>query len=306
MPQPKKPYFGAKRRRATRADGTKTRRVHHGALGVRRSQPTEIVRGTLQLHTSSCACIVQRHNRRSGCTKGVRASRWPDRVGRWVSMSALAIGRVSVRALRLQLLLCGATAGLWQEKALKERLRADWLEKKARLEHNKEVKQIAQLSYSPAAWGLADRPVDEDDEAAVLGQLTRETAPLDPSLPALTDLEGALAESVRLAKEKKLEKECCVCFEEHGDALFTLNCHQSRGKHKMCSDCIVAEKNKVHAAPETGVVVRFQESWWQGHEVERKGLACKCPICRQPFLSAWSPFLRRPVGTLVQRLPIIA
>jgi hypothetical protein len=35
MPPPKKPYFGAKRRRATRADGTKTRRVHHGALGVR-------------------------------------------------------------------------------------------------------------------------------------------------------------------------------------------------------------------------------------------------------------------------------
>jgi hypothetical protein len=101
MPGPKKPYFGAKRRWATRADGTKTRRVHHGALGVRRSQPTEIALRTLQLHTSSCACNGQRHNRRSECTEGVRGSRGPDRVGRCVPMSALAIGRVSVRALWL-------------------------------------------------------------------------------------------------------------------------------------------------------------------------------------------------------------
>ena len=35
---PKKPLFGSKRPKTKLANGKMTRRVHHGALGVRRSQ----------------------------------------------------------------------------------------------------------------------------------------------------------------------------------------------------------------------------------------------------------------------------
>eukprot|EP00966_Prymnesium_polylepis_P150551 3477585-Prymnesium_polylepis.3 len=50
---------------------------------------------------------------------------------------------------------------------------------------------------SLAAFGLSDRPVDAADEAAVLSRLLRETAPLDPDNPALTDFEGAVAASMQ-------------------------------------------------------------------------------------------------------------
>jgi hypothetical protein len=185
-------------------------------------------------------------------------------------------------------------------------MRADWLKKKARLEENKLMAELALLSYSPAAWGLADRPVDEADEEAVINQLTRQTAPLDPNLPGLSDLDAALAESARLANEEKVAKECCVCFEELGDALFTLNCPQTRGLHKMCRECIISEKNKVFNGTREGIMIRYKEQWTEDGFVERQGeerraLAMKCPICRQPVCSAWSPIMRQPVCVLVHR-----
>lgn len=201
-----------------------------------------------------------------------------------------------------------ASAPFSQEKAAKERARADWLNKKGRLELNKQVQQLVALSPSPAAWGIADAPIDEADEAAVIGRLTRETATLDPNNPALYDLDAALTASCHLVEEVVRNKECCVCLEEPGADLWTINCLQSGGKHKVCRRCVIADMDHVSNTPGAGKVVKVRESFPGPNgstiSVKRKVRCCRCPMCRQPFLSAWSPLLGRAVSCIVERYPL--
>eukprot|EP00966_Prymnesium_polylepis_P284086 6562607-Prymnesium_polylepis.3 len=175
---------------------------------------------------------------------------------------------------------------------------------RARFFANACVKHVKVLSHSPAAWGLADRPIDEEDEAAVLERLASETLKLDPNDARLSDLDAALVESIRFEEERKRNLECCVCLEKK--ELWTLNCAQSHGKHKMCHHCIILEKNKVVTDPTCGEHARLIEQWGAGREMTRMAVCCKCPVCRQPFASAWSPVERRPICMVVQRLPMRA
>ena len=72
----------------------------------------------------------------------------------------------------------------------------------------------------------------------MIGRLTRETATLDPNNPALYDLDAALTASCHLVEEVVRNKECCVCLEEPGADLWTINCpavrRQTQGVPPVC------------------------------------------------------------------------
>ena len=289
---PKKPLFGSKRPKTKLANGKITRRVHHGALGVRRSQKPRARHLDTDPHLRRCSprgSAAAAHPVHGDCVSLARVgSGWWMGAEECPRDSSHACAHARSATLTLCLRYCR------QEKAAKERARKAWKEKKARLEKNKKDKNDKLLAQHAASFGLSDRPANAEDEAAVLSRLLRETAPLDPNNPALTDFKGAVAASLKeLANEEYLGT-CSVCYMKK--ELLTLNCNNSKGLHRMCGACVTDLIDYTRTHPTVGVWARVEER----HGYLRDVICPKCPMCQKPFASAWDPS-RKP--NMIQCLP---